>query len=71
MLKKNENKQTIGLKTLRLLVEVVESENGYNFTVRTENGAPIAQSSNVGSFLEDLETIVNDFANFNPDHDGK
>lgn len=71
MLKKNENKQTIGLKTLRLLVEVVESEDGYNFTVRTENGAPIAQSSNVKSFLEDVEEIINDFANFNPVHDGK
>ncbi len=71
MIKKNADKQTVGLKTLRLLVEVVESQDGYNFTVRTENGAPIAQSSNVASFLEDVETIVNDFANFNPDSNGK
>lgn len=71
MIKKNAEKQTVGLKTLRLLVEVVESEDGYNFTVRTENGAPIAQSSNVTSFLEDVETIVNDFAHFNPSDNGK
>lgn len=66
MIKKNEKNQATGLKTLRLLVEVVETESGFNYIVRTENGMPIAQSDNQSSFLKDLEEITTDFANFNP-----
>lgn len=70
MFPKNDKNQAKGLKTLRLLVEVVESEDGNIFIVRTENGAPIASSSKMSTFLEDVENIIDGFTNYKPvDHE--
>lgn len=66
MIKKDSKGTVCNLKTLRLLVEIIETENGFTYTIRTENGTPVASSSSLERFLEDVQAICSDFENFIP-----
>lgn len=70
MIKISKSGQLDALRSLRLLVEVVETENGELYVIRAENGAPLASSSSKARFLEDLEEIVTRFNNYNTSDDG-
>lgn len=66
MIKKDLKNRPTVLKTLRLLVEVVESDNGFVYVIRTENGSPISSSSSLGKFLDDVKNVCTDFENYVP-----
>lgn len=66
MVKKDSKGSFSNLKTLRFLVEIIETENGFTYTIRTENGTPVAIASSLEKFHEDIQALCSDFENFTP-----
>lgn len=69
MIKKDEKGNVQSLKTARFLLEVIESPNGRQFVLRSENGVPIISAFDIDAFVDDFRQLVVTFDNTTGNHE--